>query len=185
MGLKFLGQVVIKLFGPSTLINGSVRHLFWSRGAVNRESWGTTAVNCVPFQLWAFFKLKWRLLASVFFYRAYFKIGSSSSIVSNFGFTTPRLLGFLFPQTCHQIEFESVFQNSRRWSVYLKMWAAENQWLGRNFWCGTFPPAWSVSEPAVVPNVIGRVQAISMFQFPRNVTLQDCHRMSYSTLQVC
>ena len=48
--------MVIKLFGPNYLINGSVRYFFWpwgslkkngdTKGAVNRKSSGTAAVGC-------------------------------------------------------------------------------------------------------------------------------------------
>ena len=51
---KLLRQIVIKLFQPNCLINGSVRYLFWPRGAVNncrgtkgamnRECLGTAAI---------------------------------------------------------------------------------------------------------------------------------------------
>jgi hypothetical protein len=131
MGLKLLGQIVIKLFGLNYLINGGVRHLFWPRGAVKNcwdtkcvvkgGSLGTTAVTFVLFQLWAFFKLKWRLLASVFFNIAYIlKLIPSTSILSNSVSHLPVLLDFLFPQTC-QIELESVFRNIWWWSVFLKI----------------------------------------------------------------
>jgi len=56
MATKLLRQMVIKLFGPNYLINGSVRYFFWpwgslkkngdTKGAVNRKSSGTAAVGC-------------------------------------------------------------------------------------------------------------------------------------------
>ena len=33
---KLLGQIVIKLFEPNYLINGSVRYFFWPRGAIKK-----------------------------------------------------------------------------------------------------------------------------------------------------
>ena len=36
-----LGLIAITLFEPNFLMKGSVRYLFWSRGAVNRESLGS------------------------------------------------------------------------------------------------------------------------------------------------
>jgi hypothetical protein len=41
---KLLGQMVSKSFGPNYVINRSVRDLFWSMNAVNRESVGIAAV---------------------------------------------------------------------------------------------------------------------------------------------
>jgi len=58
MATKLLRQIVIKLFGPNYLVNGSVRYFFWPRGsvkerereketkgAVKRKSSGTAAVG--------------------------------------------------------------------------------------------------------------------------------------------
>jgi len=34
MATKLLRQIIITLFGPNYLINGSVRYFFWPRGSV-------------------------------------------------------------------------------------------------------------------------------------------------------
>jgi len=60
MATKLLGQIVIKSFGPNYLIKGSVRYFLWprggvkkllsSKGAMNRESLGTTVLGIKYFQ---------------------------------------------------------------------------------------------------------------------------------------